>query len=524
AFLGCAALLTACGPVSPAGDGGGDAADIASDAATDAPPDVSAFVMAPGAVVEVPLGADGTAAVRLATPTGSEQFVVVLASTVVDGTVDALGYTVATTATGAVTTPATVSTCSLTPDRWRAMTLPPETPPSGTGPAVGAMRSITMDTPTGVTTIMAQAVAVGTRAVVWADMTPAHLANLDPAFVTQFLADFENVILARERAIFGIESDLDGDGHIHLVFSPLTYRTAVAYFTGCDLVPASRGCRTSNHGEFLYLTPPASILPPYNTVNAIKEILAHECSHLIHFNRKVLRNHLTTDWPDNSYMIEGVGGFGQDAIGYQAGNLYVTKAGLDGVDGFSFADVIPNGGIYDTTRDGLLRGGSYLWVRWLYDRAGGDQAEPDGTITNRGGPSLIRTLLDSPVSMTAALPTAGVANAPIGDLVMDFYTTLAMSNRDAAGGVAPLNGCFAYLPTVRDPVSMDQRGCSVFASFHGMMMGGPATQPVDSADGSLTTGGVEYIQVDAVAGQATRDVAVTVPTTGGVRVRIGRVR
>ncbi len=524
AILGCAVPVTACGPAPSTGDGGDTAVTDAADVVTDAPPDVTPFALEPGAVAEVPLGADGTAAVRLATPTGTEQFVVVLGSTVVDGAVDALAYTVSTTAPGALVTPATLSACSLTPDRWRAMNLPPETPPSGTGPTVGTMRSITMDTSTGVATLMAQAVAVGPRAVVWADMTPTHLANLDPAFVTQFLADFENTILARERAIFGMESDLDGDGRIHLVFSPLTYRTAVAYFTGCDLVPTTRGCRTSNHGEFLYLTPPASIPPPYNTVNAIKEILAHECSHLIHFNRKVLRNHLTTDWPDNAYMIEGVGGFGQDVIGYQAGNLYVTKAGLDGVNDFSFADVIPNNGIYDTTRDGLLRGGSYLWVRWLYDRAGGDQVETDGTITNRGGPSLIRTLIDAPTSMTAALPTAAVANVPIGDLVMDFYTTLAMSNRDAAGGVAPTNSCFAYLPTVRDPVSMNQRGCSVFASFHGMMMNGPAVQPADAADGTLTTGGVEYIAVDAVAGQATRDIAVTVPTTGGVRVRIGRVR
>ena len=33
-----------------------------------------------------------------------------------------------------------------------------------------------------------------------------------------------------------------------------------------------------------------------------------------------------------------------------------------------------------------------------------------------------------------------------------------MSNRDEAEGVAPLNPCFSYLPTVIDPVTMKQRG------------------------------------------------------------------
>lgn len=521
--LGCMVFPIACGPTPPPGDAG----DTPTVDAADAPPDAPSFTLDPGAVAELPIGPDGTVAVRLATPTGTEQFVVVLASTLVDGTVDPLGYTAGTTAPAALSAPpATVTSCSLTPDRWRAMTLPVETPPTGTAPvpAVGDVRDVTMDTSTGVATISVQAVAVGTSAVVWADVTASHPANLDPALARQFLQDFESTILARERAIFGTESDLDRNGRIQLVFSPLTYRVAVAYFTGCDLVPTTRGCRTSNYGEYLYLTPPAAIPPPYNTLNAIKEILAHECSHLIHFNRKVLRNHLTTDWPDNAYMIEGVGAFAQDVIGFQAGNLYVTKAGLDGINDFTFADVIPNRGIYDTTRDGLLRGGSYLWVRWLYDRAGGDRIETDGTITNRGGPSLLRALIDAPMSMTSTLPTAGGADAPLGDLVLDFYTTLAMSNRDDSGGVAPANPCFAYLPTVRDPVTTDQRGCNVFAMFHGMMMAGPAVQPIERADGTLTTGGVEYLQFDAIAGQPARELFLTLPAAGAVRARLGRVR
>lgn len=352
----------------------------------------------------------------------------------------------------------------------------------------------------------------------WKDVTPAHPATLDDAFVSQFLTDFEDLILPRERAVFGVESDLDGDGHVSLVFTPLTYETAVAFFTGCDLVK-SAGCPTSNAGEYLYLTPPNAIAPPYNTPNAIKEILTHELSHLVHFNRKVLRNR-ATEWMDSGYMIEGVGAFAQDAIGPQAGNLYVTQAGLAGIAQFSLGDVLLDGTPYDKSRDGVMRGGSYLFVRWLYDRAGGDTAKPDGTIEGRGGPAFLRAVLDAPESVSKALPT--VTKASQADLAIDFYTALAMSNRDEAGGAAPTNPCFSFLPIETDPVTQRQRGADPFGEFHGMKMGGPALTKEKS--GKLYAGGVTYVTVASPAGSSTLDLGVTVDAKAQPRVRVGRVR
>src|SRR5205823_255093 len=138
---------------------------------------------------------------------------------------------------------------SITSDAWKNQSLPTETPPSGTGVMVGAKKTIQMSLPNGSETIDVQAIAVGKTAIVWADVTQAHPANLDMSFVTQFLTDFDDIIIPRERTIFGIESDLDGDGHIGLVFTPLTYQTAVAFFTQCDL---QQICGTYNAGEYLY--------------------------------------------------------------------------------------------------------------------------------------------------------------------------------------------------------------------------------------------------------------------------------
>ncbi len=479
------------------------------------------FVLAPGEVAELTV-VGGVAAERLATPAGNEQFVVVVASTSLGPGRAPLAYSVSLDPAEPPAPSALRTTCAIDSAPWATASLPPGTPPSGTTVAVGATRTINVSSATGFEAIQATAVAVGKYAVVWADVTPAHPAVLDAAFAQEFLTDFESTIMPRERAVFGVESDLDKDGHIQLVFTPVTADTAIAFFTGCDL-GETFGCGTTNSGEYLYLTPPNAIAPPYNTPTAIKEILAHELSHLIHYGRKVLRNGLPA-WHDSGYMIEGVGGFAQDVIGFQAGNFYVAMAGMDGIDKFSIADTLVDDTRYDTTRDGVLRGVSYLFVRWLYDRAGGDAANADGTLANKGGASLLRRLLDAPKTITGELPDA--TRSTLADTTVDFYTTLAMSNRDEAsiGGVAPKNPCFAFLPAPVDPVTGKQRGANVYTQFHGQQMHGPKTQKAAAADGKILPGGVEVLTLDAAAGQAEVDVTLTVDPKAAVRVRVGRVR
>jgi len=503
--LGCGSSSST--PPQPPADTG-----VPEDTGTDTAP--AAFALAPGEAAEVPVN-DGIAAARLAAPTGGERFMLVVASTRLEKATPT-AYSLAFDPIQAPTPLNKLTGCSLSNDPWKTTTLPTEKEPTGTAPAVGTTKTIDFGGGSSFETITVKAIAVGKRAIVWADVTPSHPATLDDPFVAEFLKDFDDTILPRERTVFGMESDQDGDGRISLIFTPLTKDVAVAFFTGCDLLD-SLGCSANNKGEYLYLTPPANIDPPYNTPAAIKEILAHELGHLMHFNRKVLRNKAAS-WPDSAYIIEGFGGFAQDVIGYQAGNLYVTMAGLDAINDFSLTDVI---GLkaYDTKRDGALRGGGYLFVRYLYDRGGGDNAKSDGTIENLGGPAFIRALIDATPSVAASVPTIGKATMP--DVAMDFFTALVMSNREKSGGVPPVNSCFSYLPTKDDPVTAKQRGADMFASFHGITMKGPAIQTQATYDKSLRAGGVEYIKLDAPTGPEL-DVTVTADASALPRVRVIR--
>jgi hypothetical protein len=161
-------------------------------------------------------------------------------------------------------------------------------------------------------------------------------------------------------------------------------------------------------------------------------------------------------------------------------------------------------------------------VRYLYDRAGGDVVQ-GVDVQSRGGPALVRALLDSPKPVALAL--ADVTGASAADLAMDFFSALVLSNRAEIGGVAPANACFAYLPLVKDPVTGKQRGASPFASFHGTRMNGPHVAPAASADGKLRQGGVEFLTLDATSAQnGELAFSLHVDPAAAARLRVARLR
>jgi hypothetical protein len=217
------------------------------------------------------------------------------------------------------------------------------------------------------------------------------------------------------------------------------------------------------------------------------------------------------------YASEGIGALAQDVVGYQSGNLYVAKAGLEGIDRFSLSDVLARRRA--DANDGISRGAAYLFFRYLYDRAGGDEAVGND-VQSRGGPAFLRALLDARQPVSEALEQ--VTRATPADLAMDFFTALAGSNRREAGLTDPVNTCFSYLPIAKDPVTAKQRGTSLFAKFHGQGMAGPRVLGAASSDGQLLTGGVEYLSVDAVPSQAELPFTLRVDPAVAPRVRVMR--
>lgn len=344
------------------------------------------------------------------------------------------------------------------------------------------------------TTIKAEAVHVDGVSVFWLDKSTMPLATIAAKDLQDLADGFTKTIVPRERIYFGKESDLDSDGHISVLLSPLVANTATAYFSPCDLVDPKLVplCANGNKMEMLYLSPPSSLKPPYNTASALLETVAHELQHLIYFNRKYLRNNLTTA-KENPYITEGLSALAQDLSGYQAGNLYVVMATLKDTGLLSVPNLTTDAikSYVSGSADGIMRGGGYLLLRYLFDRAGGDEMDKAGLPVDKGGIAWLRQYMDSKDLNDANF--TGSTKLKLDELGVQFWTAMAVSNRGTDSAPINTDPRLNFRPTTTDPITKRQRGCDLFASFHGFKLIGPNTQTFTSADGKLRAGGAELL-------------------------------
>jgi len=111
--------------------------------------------------------------------------------------------------------------------------------------------------------------------------------------------EFEDPIYTTITDIFGIESDVDRNGRVIILFTAAVNRLTdsesegyvAGFFYGLDLLEGKRG---SNEGEIFYAMVPDPLgeeglaIPRYTALTTIPAILAHEFEHMVHFNQRVL--------------------------------------------------------------------------------------------------------------------------------------------------------------------------------------------------------------------------------------------
>ncbi len=359
-----------------------------------------------------------------------------------------------------------------------------------------------------VQTIDAEAVRVTSELVIYMDRTTPGAGDIAADDLDEITAGFGDVVLPRERIFFGQESDVNDDQHVSVLFSPLTYEHAVAYVSPWDLITDPQeqppGVPTNNQ-ELLYLTPPDVIPAPYNTPRAIIETMAHEFQHAIYFYRKfMLNDNFGAD--ENAYVTEGLSALAQDLSGYAAGNLYVTKHALDHINDLSAARAIGGGLGYDQFYDGALRGGAYLFIRYLYDQAGGDELDGAGVVTEtEQGAAWLRAFVDRPELGWENIELA--TGSEPRDVMAHWFAAMMIDDRGPEGADLSADPVLNYLPVANCPLTNAPRGMSMFLPFHGQGMAGPTIQAIADADGNLHAGGVDYLSFGAAeAGQTTLTV------------------
>ncbi|RMH19714.1 MAG: hypothetical protein D6701_04625, partial [Gemmatimonadetes bacterium] len=272
-------------------------------------------------------------------------------------------------------------------------------------------------------TVRARVRRVSAAAVWWEDVR-AEGAYSDTA-VELLANEFDELIFPTDTATFGAVSDLDGNGLIDVLFTPvvneLTPRGSAGFvagfFFGLDLRPE---LENSNRGEIFYAMVPdgngrwGDVRLPGQVLDELPAIMAHELQHMIHFNQRVLVG--GAERTEALWLSEGLAQMAEDIVGDAA----VFRAGTGG---FMFdrgnlrraarylAAPWETSLLY-VTGGGTLeeRGGGWLFMRHLRDRLGGDNA-------------LLRRLTAS--TRTGIDNLVAEAGIPWPQMIADFGTALA---------------------------------------------------------------------------------------------------
>ncbi|MBN2798798.1 MAG: hypothetical protein JXX28_06570 [Deltaproteobacteria bacterium] len=363
-------------------------------------------------------------------------------------------------------------------------------------PAVGDTRTFRVHNGSTAVTVTGEVIATSDQVVVWRDTTTANpLGDLDMTRVMEVVDAYGQIVLPRERAIFGEESDVDGGGTMDVLLSYTVNQTgAAAYVSGCDIGVGDCGT-WGNGAEIMYMGIPED--DGHGSTNGIVETFAHEHNHLVYdFHKYALNGQ--EDLSENVYVTEGMSALAQDLTGYNNGNQYVWAAAIDmqamygyqsSTHGISINDVFRGSGRYDAERDGPLRGAAYLFLRYMFEQAGGMTVTDGGTPVDEGGIAWLHDWFSVPeLGPDAVLATTGRSLEEVG---LDAYTALLLTGRGL-----PTDPAHTFQPRFDDPLTGYAYGVDPFANIHGwLQLTGVPIQPLADADGALRAGGVEYLEV-----------------------------
>lgn len=373
--------------------------------------------------------------------------------------------------------------------------------------------------------VEAEVMSVSGELVIAFDRTTDSNLQIGADILADVAQSFAEVVLPRERRYFGQESDVNEDGHVTVLFSPLVYTAtdgAMAYVAPCDLLAeGSEGCAASNEQELIYVSPPDLLPSHMATAKALTETMAHEFQHAIYFYRKFMLND-ATDENESVYITEGMSALAQDLSGFQAGNRYVAGTAIPAVNDFSLTDVFADSFGYDPAHDGVYRGAAYLVLRYAFDRLGGESITADGELVDHGGIAFVQAMANSNVFGLAGFEDA--AGVEADQLFPDFYMAMLLDDRTSEGLPLSVDPRYCFADPWEDPVTGNPRGITMSFDLAGgtWKVRGVSLQK-GGADGVIRSGGVEYLLVEPDSEQDTVNVKISADKGARLDVRVVRI-
>ncbi len=236
--------------------------------------------------------------------------------------------------------------------------------------------------PDNFTTVTANLKFDGTHTLLYVDAeTPQScLSDADAALLG---AAYDVNIYPTDRSAFGSESDINGDGKVTILLTPVVNRMTpegeatgpqgfiAGFFLATDLLPGLVDSRVTNAREIFYAMVPDPSTPPLfgntfpkdGTIDVIRGVLAHEFLHMILYNYRALiyGEGVYADYLEELWINEGLAHIAEDLNGFDGSNI--RRANL----------FLANPGAVTLIYGGDLleeRGAEFLFLRHLGDRYG----------------------------------------------------------------------------------------------------------------------------------------------------------
>ncbi len=237
--------------------------------------------------------------------------------------------------------------------------------------------------------VTAEVKYVGDRALIYQDID-APVGGLAAQDFQELGSVFDRELYRVATRAFGSESDLDRNGHVLILFTPIvngmteTSQCSQSFITGfffpLDIDPMAEGDNRSNQAELFYaiVPDPNGTLTCDHTVARVTRIVPvtfiHELQHMINFHQHVVvrAGNSEVTWLNESmsHMAEELAALHFEALGqtdrftaFSLGDLYNSYTYLR--DPASYYLLYSEG-------TGTLeeRGAGWLFLRWLVDQFG----------------------------------------------------------------------------------------------------------------------------------------------------------
>lgn len=244
------------------------------------------------------------------------------------------------------------------------------------------------------------------------DRDAAALADTD---LEELAAKFE-AVLSTEHALFGNRSDVDGDGKFAVLFTQTVNKLGASaggivtgFFYAIDLLDADTNA-ASNESEVLYTFVPdpagdlgVAITKGFAESNIYPGVLAHEYQHMINFNEHYF---VAGGQPEKNFLNEGLAHLAEDI--YLRDGQHMLRSGIENPSRVLRYLINCENVCFTCGANLAQRGGSYLFVRWLYE-----QAEAGNLPGSASGEEFLQNLVQTQRTGKANIVVAALgADAP----------------------------------------------------------------------------------------------------------------